>query len=75
MAALDRLGIDRADLGTQSVIGRKYPGVVRWVINIEDKERKIEALYTQVFLGLRRWVSNMAATEARRKLTHNIDSH
>lgn len=57
VAALDRLGVDRADLGERNVLGRKYPGVLRWVISIEDKERKVEALYTQVFLGLRRWVS------------------
>ncbi|KAF7502570.1 hypothetical protein GJ744_005488 [Endocarpon pusillum] len=55
VAALDRLGIDRADFGERSVLGRKYPGVLRWVVDIEDKERKVEALYTQVFLGLRRW--------------------
>jgi hypothetical protein len=58
VAALDRLGVDRADLGERAVLGRKYPGVLRWVISIEDKERKVEALYTQVFLGLRRWVGN-----------------
>lgn len=59
VAALDRLGIDRADFGERSVLGRKYPGVLRWVVDIEDKERKVEALYTQVYLGLRRWVSNI----------------
>jgi hypothetical protein len=59
VAALDRLGVDRADLGERHVLGRKYPGVLRWVVNIEDKERKVEALYTQVFLGLRRWVSRV----------------
>lgn len=58
VAALDRLGVDRADLGERAVLGRKYPGVLKWVISIEDKERKVEALYTQVFLGLRRWVGN-----------------
>ena len=58
VAALDRLGVDRADLGERAVLGRKYPGVLRWVIGIEDKERKVEALYTQVFLGLRRWVGS-----------------
>jgi hypothetical protein len=63
VAALDRLGVDRADLGERSVLGRKYPGVLRWVIGIEEKERKVEALYTQVFLGLRRWVSNSPALE------------
>lgn len=56
VAALDRLGVDRADLGERAVLGRKYPGVLQWVIGVEEKERKVEALYTQVFLGLRRWV-------------------
>jgi hypothetical protein len=60
VAALDRLGVDRADLGERAVLGRKYPGVLRWVVGIEDKERKVEALYTQVFLGLRRWVGNIS---------------
>ncbi|KAI9728255.1 MAG: hypothetical protein M1834_007748 [Cirrosporium novae-zelandiae] len=32
-----------------------YPGVVQWVKSIEDRERKVTALYTQVYLGLRRW--------------------
>jgi hypothetical protein len=61
VAALDRLGVDRADFGARNILGRKYPGVLRWVISIEEKERKVEALYTQVFLGLRRWVGNPSA--------------
>jgi hypothetical protein len=71
VAALDRLGVDRADLGERAVLGRKYPGVLRWVISIEDKERKVEALYTQVFLGLRRWVSNHHTTKDCTTLTMN----
>lgn len=63
VAALDRLGVDRADLGERAVLGRKYPGVLRWVISIEDKERKVEALYTQVYLGLRRWVGHVINAE------------
>ena len=56
VAALDRLGVDKNDLGQKELLGQKYPGVLRWVIDIEDKERKVEATYTQVYLGLRRWV-------------------
>ena len=57
VAALDRLGIERADIGQRKLLGKKYPGVLRWIINIEDQEKKVEALYTQVYLGVRRWVS------------------
>lgn len=56
-AALQRLGVDREDLREMEKLGRKYPGVLKWVIGIEEKERKVEALYTQVYLGIRRWVS------------------
>ncbi|KIX06910.1 uncharacterized protein Z518_04886 [Rhinocladiella mackenziei CBS 650.93] len=55
VAALDKLGIERDDISHRDKLARKYPGVLRWVMDIEDKERKIEALYTQVYLGLRRW--------------------
>jgi hypothetical protein len=56
VAALDRLGIARDDIGQKEVLGKKYPGVLRWVLAIEEKERTIEALYSQVYIGLRRWV-------------------
>lgn len=56
-AALQRLGVDREDLREMEKLGKKYPGVLRWVVGIEEKERKVEALYTQVYLGIRRWVS------------------
>lgn len=55
VAALDKLGIDREDISHRDKIARKYPGVLRWVMDIEDKERTVEALYTQVYIGLRRW--------------------
>ncbi|MCJ1307726.1 hypothetical protein MMC25_001374 [Agyrium rufum] len=29
--------------------------VDRWITSMEEKERKVEALYTQVYIGLRRW--------------------
>jgi hypothetical protein len=56
VAALNRLGIDKDDIGEKEALGKKYPGVLRWVIAVEEKERTIEVLYTHVYLGLRRWV-------------------
>ena len=56
VAALDRLGVERDDIGQKEVLGKKYPGVLRWVLGIEEKERRIEALYSQVYVGLRQWV-------------------
>jgi hypothetical protein len=55
VAALDKLGIDQEDLSHREKLAQKYPGVLRWVMDIEERERKVEALYTQVYLGLRRW--------------------
>ena len=55
VAALDRLGVQRNDICHKDILSKKYPGVLRWVIDIEEKERKIEATYTQVYIGLRRW--------------------
>jgi hypothetical protein len=56
VAALDRLGVERDDIGQKEVLGKKYPGVLRWVLAVEEKERTIEALYSQVYIGMRRWV-------------------
>lgn len=56
-AAMGRLAIDRATLGTNAAsLTDRYPGVLQWVKAIEDKERKIEALYTQLYVALRRWI-------------------
>ncbi len=56
VAALDKLGIERDDIGHRDKVAKKYPGVVRWVVGTEEKERKVEALYTQIYVGLRRWI-------------------
>lgn len=56
-AAMDRLDIDREALAREDVgLADKFPGVLQWVKSIEEKERKIDTLYTQVYVGLRRWV-------------------
>ncbi|KZF21796.1 hypothetical protein L228DRAFT_278060 [Xylona heveae TC161] len=54
-AALARLGVDRKTYATEAELAQRYPGVVAWIKSIEDKERRIEALYTQLYIGLRRW--------------------
>ncbi|RMZ83318.1 hypothetical protein DV737_g1715, partial [Chaetothyriales sp. CBS 132003] len=55
VAALDKLGIHREDLGHRNRLAKKYPGVMQWVVGIEEQERKVEQLYTQVYIGIRRW--------------------
>ncbi|KAL4920940.1 hypothetical protein BDW62DRAFT_152604 [Aspergillus aurantiobrunneus] len=52
-SALHRLGLqpDKQDLE----FPKKYPGVVMWIESIKSKECKVEALYTQIYIGLRRW--------------------
>lgn len=56
-SAMNRLEIDRESLDQDAAgLSSRYPGVLQWVKSIEEKERKIDSLYTQVFLGLRRWI-------------------
>jgi hypothetical protein len=57
-SALKRLDVQRGDLAQKEQLRAKYPGVVRWIESIEEKERMVEALYTQVYVGLRHWVRN-----------------
>ncbi|OQO01812.1 hypothetical protein B0A48_12285 [Cryoendolithus antarcticus] len=54
--AMSRLDIDRASPPTDLELQTKYPGVARWLKGIDEKERKIETLYTQLYIGIRRWV-------------------
>jgi hypothetical protein len=56
VAALEKLGIEREDLGHREKLAKKYPGVMKWVVGTEEKERKVETLYTQLYVGLRRWI-------------------
>lgn len=56
-AAFSRLEINRDALDQDALaLSEQYPGVVQWVKEIEEKERKIDALYTQIYVGLRRWI-------------------
>ena len=56
-AALRRLNVETAILERdQFALNKTAPGLITWVSSMEDKSRKVEALYTQVYIGLRRWV-------------------
>lgn len=59
--AFERLDFQRGNLEQKEELRKKYPGVVRWIESIEDKERRVQALYTHVYVGLRRWVSDNAS--------------
>ena len=55
--AMQRLGIDRAALDqTEDDLSATQPRLAGWVREMGVKERKMEALYTQMYIGLRRWV-------------------
>ncbi|KXL48503.1 hypothetical protein M433DRAFT_113840 [Acidomyces richmondensis BFW] len=56
-AAMNRLEIDRTTLNQDAAtLSNRYPGVIQWVTSMEEKERKVEALYTQLYVVLRRWI-------------------
>ena len=54
--ALERLGVTGEDTL------KKYPRVSEWTTTMENTDKKVEALYTQLYIGLRRWVSSMSKT-------------
>lgn len=56
--AMARLDIDNKHTFEEDVNGLadRYPGVIQWIKTIEEKERKIEASYTQLYIALRRWI-------------------
>lgn len=55
--ALGRTQIDPSILDNELELRRQYPGIARWKHNIKAQEQIIESLYTQLYVGLRRWVS------------------
>ncbi|KAL4881028.1 hypothetical protein BJY04DRAFT_64156 [Aspergillus karnatakaensis] len=54
-AAVQRLGLQSGNSRQSAEFARKYPGVTMWIGSIKDKTAKVEALYTQIYIGLRRW--------------------
>lgn len=55
--ALSRTAIDQAVLDNELQLHEQNLSVSRWVRNVNDKERIIQSLYAQLYIGLRRWVS------------------
>ena len=56
-AAVKRLSIDPAVLERdREGLQNSHPGIFEWIASTEAKSKKVEALYTQVYIGLRRWV-------------------
>ncbi|PYI07249.1 hypothetical protein BO78DRAFT_386170 [Aspergillus sclerotiicarbonarius CBS 121057] len=53
--ALQRLGMEPNDVKEKSELAKKYPGVLTWLESISIQGRRVEALYTQIYVGLRRW--------------------
>ncbi|KAL8711057.1 MAG: hypothetical protein Q9220_004438 [cf. Caloplaca sp. 1 TL-2023] len=54
--ALQRLGLDRDSIGkSEEELRDSRPRIAEWVQGMQEKERKVESLYTHVYLGLRRW--------------------
>jgi len=55
--ALERLDInlDTVD-SAEALLADRYPGVLEWYKSIDAKEHKINALYTQLYISLRRWM-------------------
>jgi len=60
--AINRLGYDRASLPPDSELQQQFPGIAQWLQGIEDKERRVESLYTRIYVGLRRWVCLLAVS-------------
>lgn len=58
VSVLQRLGVDKEalDQGGEDLSG-KNPKLSEWISGMQEKEKRVEALYTQVYIGLRRWVN------------------
>lgn len=54
--SLQRLGLEQSMVDHPRGEISKNPRTTEWVHSMREKERKVEALYTQVYIGLRRWV-------------------
>ena len=56
--SFQRLELDKKSLGELAEdFSKNNPRIAEWAQEMAEKERKVESLYTHVYLGLRRWVS------------------
>ena len=57
--ALQKLGLDTT-IGEQAGEEmNRNANISEWVLGIQGKEKKVEALYSQVYIGIRRWVRTL----------------
>ena len=73
--ALQRLGLDKAVVDQHTGNISRDPRISDWVKSMQDKERKVEALYTQVYIGLRRWVCPSGYLLSHYWITDNRPRH
>lgn len=60
-AAIQRLQLRPENAATaQDTLHDRYPAAVQWFRTLEDRVRKVEALYAQLYIAVRRWVSCLA---------------
>jgi hypothetical protein len=66
-AAFDRLNVSPADVSDpeNSELARDYPNVLEWYKELSIKARMIDFMYTQIYVGLRRWVSSISRFKLR----------
>lgn len=57
-SAIDRLRLTREDVEApfRSELAIQHPEVITWYSKITNNAKQLEALYTQIYIGLRRWV-------------------
>ncbi|KAL9590748.1 MAG: hypothetical protein Q9203_000470 [Teloschistes exilis] len=55
--AIERLGLHKDSLGhsDEAELNKSHPRIKEWAQGMQEKENKVESLYTHVYLGLRRW--------------------
>ena len=76
MVALQRLGIDTAIVEHAGGEISKNAKISDWVLSMQNKENKVEALYSQVYIGLRRWVcTSPTCLKLADPLTQFLDPH
>lgn len=60
----ERLGLDKNRVGEAKLeVGRPS---LAWAVSMQSKDEKVELLYTEVYVGLRRWVRCPRYLTARR---------
>lgn len=56
-AAFERVKIREDNFAADvEAVSERFPGIALWAKNIDGKDKKAELLYSQLWLGLRRWI-------------------